>query len=134
MQEKRGSNKHVQSRRRRTRTAKVRTVLSCPCSTGQTDNGQSFFENPDKIPTANRIDVEKIRTDRHQTAFFLKIRTDRQRTESRQQTDTEQDFPENPDKKETRTVLSVDVWSRVCRKIDFPNNREFSDFKKHRFS
>ena len=102
----------------------------------QTDTGQTIFEhnpdgqtpdslfskNPDKIPTADRIEVEKIRTDRHQTAFFLKIRTEsgqrtdsRQtesgqtdtgqkiRTESGQQTDTGQDFPENPDKNETRT-------------------------------
>ena len=102
----------------------------------QTDTGQTIFEhnpdgqtpdslfskNPDKIPTADRIEVEKIRTDRHRTAFFLKIRTEsgqrtdsRQtksgqtdtgqkiRTESGQQTDTGQDFPENPDKNETRT-------------------------------
>ena len=29
-------------RRRRTRTAKVRTALSCPCPAKQTDNGQNF--------------------------------------------------------------------------------------------
>ena len=46
----------VSVRRRRTRTAKVRTALSCPCPAGQTDNGQTdtahdFPENPDKKET-----------------------------------------------------------------------------------
>ena len=58
-------------RRRRTRTVKVRTALSCLCLAGQTDNGQSFFtkfrtksghqtdtgqdfpENPDKNETGH---------------------------------------------------------------------------------
>ena len=38
------------SRRRRTRTVKVRTALSRPCPAGQTDNGQLFpkiWKNPD---------------------------------------------------------------------------------------
>ena len=54
---------------------KVQTARSCPCPAGQTDNGQIFFENPDKIRTAERIETGKIRTDRHRTAFFTKFRT-----------------------------------------------------------
>ena len=80
-----------------------------------------FSKNPDRIPTADRIETKKIRTDRHRTAFFSKIRTEsgqltksrqtesgqtdtgqRIRTESGQQTDTGHDFPENPDKNEIR--------------------------------
>ena len=34
---------YPETRRRRTRTAKIRTALSCPCPAGQTDSGQSFF-------------------------------------------------------------------------------------------
>ena len=97
----------------------------------QTDTGQTIFEhypdgqtpdslfskNPDKIPTADRIEVEKIRTDRHQTAFFLKIRTESgQRTDSRQtesgQTDTRQPFSlksgQNPDSGQIRDRQNLD--------------------------
>ena len=82
------------------------------------------------IQIPDRLFLNKIRTDRHRTAFFLKIRTKSRQlteprqtesgeidtgqkiwTESRQKTDTGHDFLENPDKNETRTVLSADVWS-----------------------
>ena len=36
---------------------KVRTALSRPCPAGQTDNGELFFNNPDRIRTANRIET-----------------------------------------------------------------------------
>ena len=68
------------TRRRRTRTPKVRTALSRPCPAGQTDKGQRFLEIPDRIRTADRMETDRIRTDRHRTRF-----------------------PENPDKNETRT-------------------------------
>ena len=104
------SKELVTTRRRRTRTAKVRTALSCPCPAGQTDTGQSFFwksgqnpdtgqnrdrQNPDrqtsdmifyKIPdrirTADRIETDRIRTDRHRTENPDRIQTaDRHRTD-----------------------------------------------------
>ena len=81
-----------------------------------------FSKNPDRIQTADKIETDRTRTDRHRTACFPKIRTESgKRTESRQtesgqtdtwqkiltesgqRTDTGQDFPENPDKNETRT-------------------------------
>ena len=54
-----------------------------------------FSRNPDKTWTADRIETDIVRTDRHRKAFFLKIRTEsRQLTKSRQkgpgQTDTRQ--------------------------------------------
>ena len=77
-------NFQFESRRRRTRTVKVRTALSFPCPAGQTDNGQSFF---------------------------LKIRTEFWHpTESEQTESGQTDAGRNPDKNETRTVLSADVW------------------------
>ena len=88
-----------------------------------TDNISTIYR---QIP--DRLFLNKIRTDRHRTAFFLKIRTKSRQlteprqtesgeidtgqkiwTESGQQTDTGHDFLENPDKNETRTVLSADV-------------------------
>ena len=111
---------------------KVRTALSRPCPAGQTDNGQSFFENPDKIRTADRIETGKIRTDRHRTGFFTKFRTKSgQRTESRQtesgqtdigqpiflksrqQAETGHDFPEKPEK----TRQGQDTDSAVRRRL-----------------
>ena len=43
-------------RRRRTRTPKVRTGLSCPCPAGHTDNGQRFFENSEQNPDRQNAD------------------------------------------------------------------------------
>ena len=87
--------KPIHPRRRRTRTGKVRTALSCPCPAGETDTGQSFFL---KIRTKSGHRTESRQTESGQTDTGQKIRT-----ESGQQTDTGQDFPENPDKNETRT-------------------------------
>ena len=89
---------------------------------GQTDTGQHFFKKSGQNPDSGQDRDKKIRTDRHRTAFFLKIRTESRqltksrqtesgqtdtgqkiRTESGQRTDTGHDFPENPDKNETRT-------------------------------
>ena len=96
-------NRRMCGRRRRTRTAKVRTALSCPCPAGQTDNGQSFSQksgqnpdtgqnrdrqspdrqtpeslfskNPDRILTPDRIETDRIRTDRHRTVNPDRIQT-----------------------------------------------------------
>ena len=47
----------LMARSRRTRTAKVRTALSCPCPAGQTDNGQSFFWK-----SGQKRDTDRTRT------------------------------------------------------------------------
>ena len=51
---------------------------------GRTDRQRTefFFENPDKIRTPDRIETDRIRTDRHRTENPDRIRTaDRHRTE-----------------------------------------------------
>ena len=63
------------NRRRRTGTPKIRTALSRSCPAGQTDNGQLFSKIPDRIRIADRFETDKIRTERHRTVFFTKIRT-----------------------------------------------------------
>ena len=86
-------------RRRRTRTVKVRTALSRPCPAGQTDNGQLFFYNPD------RIERGKIWTDRHRTE-----NPDRIRIADRHRTRFSGKSGQKRDKDRTRTVLSADDW------------------------
>ena len=95
------SNGSVQTRRRRSRTAKVWTDLSCPCPTGQ---GTEFLQKSDRIRRSDRIETNRIRTDRHRIENPERIRTaDRNRTgfsgKSWQKRDTNR----------TRTVLFVDV-------------------------
>ena len=66
------------TRRRRTRTPKVRTALSRPCPAGQTDNRQRFFENSgQKIRTENRYKKSRQNPDSRQITdtIFRKIRT-----------------------------------------------------------
>ena len=73
-------NLYLKKRRRRTRTVKVRTDLSRPCPTGQTDNGQLF--------SIIRTESGQNRTESRQkkrTGFLTKFRT-----ESGQRTDTGQ--------------------------------------------
>ena len=101
----------VQTRRRRTRTVKVRTALSSSYPAGQTDNGQLFCYNPDRIRTESR---QEKRTERHRTGFVTKFQTESgQLTESRQQTDTGHDFPEN----HTKTRQGQDTDSAVRRSL-----------------
>ena len=104
-------------RRRRTRTAKVRTALSCPCPAGQTDTGQSFFRKsgqnpdtgqnrdrqnpdrqtsdrifykiPDRIRTADRIETNRIRTGRHLTVNPDRIRTADRQTPDKNEIDND---------------------------------------------
>ena len=80
----------------------LRTRRRQTCPAGQTDNGQSFFENPDTGQNRDRQNPDRQTS----VGFFTKFQT-----ESGPQTDTGQDFPENSDKNETRTVLSADFWS-----------------------
>ena len=70
----------ISSRRRRTRTLKVRTALSRPFLAGQTDHGR-FFQNPDRIPTANKIETNK-------SGQKSKKNLDRQNLDSRRTPDT----------------------------------------------
>ena len=98
---------------------------------GQTDNGQPFFKksrqrtglrqrnpdrqapdsvfskNPDRIRKADKIETDRIRTDRHRTA-----NPDRIRTADRHRTRFSGKSGQKRDKDRTRTVLSADVCLR----------------------
>ena len=85
-----GRSEMVRGRHRRTRTVKVRTALFRFYPAGQTDSGQLFLLNPDRIRTADRIEADRIRTDRHRTQNPDRIQTaDRHRINSRQRQDTD---------------------------------------------
>ena len=77
-----------------------------------------FLRNPDKIRTADRIETDRVRTDRHRKAFFSK-NPDRILTPDRIETDrirTDRHRTENPDRiripDRHRTDLSCVVLSR----------------------
>ena len=79
------SHERICIRRRRTRTKKVRTALSCPCPAGQTDSGQSFCEksgqNPDNGQNRDRQSPDSGQTpDRISGKSGHKRDTDRTRT------------------------------------------------------
>ena len=59
------SNGSVQTRRRRTRTAKVWTALSCPCPTGQrTEFLQKSGQNPDIGQNRDKQNPDRQTSDR----------------------------------------------------------------------
>ena len=88
------------NRRRRTRTVKVRTALSRHCPPGQTDNGQLSSKIRTESGQRTGSSQNKIRTDRHRTAFFYKI-PDGIRTADRIQT------PDRSDRKIRTTQSAV---------------------------
>ena len=63
-----------------------------------------FSKNPDRIRTADKIETDRIRTDRHRTA-----NPDRIRTADRHRTRFSGKSGQKRDKDRTRTVLSADV-------------------------
>ena len=72
----------------------------------QTETGQAILEeNPDRIHTADRIETDRIRTDRHRTE-----NPDRFQTSDRHRTQFSGRSRQKRDKDRTWTVLTADVW------------------------
>ena len=68
-----GMNLLVGNNRRRTSTPKVRISLSRRCLTGQTDNGQLYFENPAQSAVFTNDSFQQWKIFKHSLKIFLVI-------------------------------------------------------------
>ena len=95
---------------------KIRTADRIETDRVRTDRHRKAFfsKNPDRIQTADKIETDRTRTDRHRTACFPKIRTESgQRTESRQTESGQTD---------TWQKILTESGQRTDTGQDFPEN------------